>query len=211
MHLAGLGVDEVGGERARIAPKERVRERAVAPEEPAEVQADEQLRAGVEQAPPQIGHAAAREERPERERVVEMPRDQDGLELVAPFGDHPDRVDDGHLLGREAAQQPVLAPRDRRRQLLERVERRADWGSRTRRTARRGGGFRERPRRAAPTPTRRGARPTAGRGSRGARSARSAAAVQARHLRSWIVASTKAATPPGLPLISLSSSSASAP
>ena len=124
VHLAGLGVDEVGGERARIAAKERVRERAVAPEETAEVQADEQLRAGIEQAAAQVGHAAAREERPERERVVEMPRDQDGFEIVTPVGDHADGLDDRHLVGGEAPQEPVLAPRDRRRQLLERVERR---------------------------------------------------------------------------------------
>ena len=93
MHLARLGVDEIGGERSRIAPEERVRERAVAPEEPPEVQADEQLCAGVEQAPSQVGHAAAREKRPERERVVEMPRDQDGVEIVTSFDDHADRLD----------------------------------------------------------------------------------------------------------------------
>ena len=125
MHLAGLGVDEVGGERARIASKERVRERAVAPEEPAQVQTDEQLRAGIEQASSQVGHAAARKERAERKRVVEMPRDQDGLEIVAPVGDHPDRLDDGHLVGGERAEEPVLALCDRRRQLLQRIERRA--------------------------------------------------------------------------------------
>ena len=41
VQLARLGVDEVGRERAGIAPEERVRERAVAPEETAEVKADE--------------------------------------------------------------------------------------------------------------------------------------------------------------------------
>ena len=43
VQLAGLGVDEVGRERAGVAAEERVRERAVAPEEAAEVEADEQL------------------------------------------------------------------------------------------------------------------------------------------------------------------------
>ena len=57
MQLAGLGVDEVGGERARVAPEERVRERAVAPEEAAQVEPDEQLGARVEQPAPQIGDA----------------------------------------------------------------------------------------------------------------------------------------------------------
>ena len=102
MQLAGLGVDEVGGERAGIAPEERVRERAVAPEEAAEVEPDEQLRARVEQAAAQVGHAAAREERPERQRVVEVARDQDRLEPFAALGDDSDRLDDGHLRRRRA-------------------------------------------------------------------------------------------------------------
>ena len=102
MELAGLGVDEVGGERARIAAEERVRERAVAPEEAAEVEAHEQLRAGVEQAPAQVGDAAAGEERPERERVVEVARDQDRVEVAAAVGDDADGLDDRHLLGCEA-------------------------------------------------------------------------------------------------------------
>ena len=42
----------------------------------------------------------------------------------AALGDDADRLDDRHLLGGERPQQPVLAPRDRRRQLLERVDRR---------------------------------------------------------------------------------------
>ena len=82
MQLAGLGVDEVGRERARVAAEERVRERAVAPEEAAEVEPDEQLGARVEQAPPQVRHAAAREQRPERQRVVEVARDQGRLEAL---------------------------------------------------------------------------------------------------------------------------------
>ena len=43
VQLAGLGVDEVRGQRAGVAAEERVRERAVAPEEAAQVEADEQL------------------------------------------------------------------------------------------------------------------------------------------------------------------------
>jgi hypothetical protein len=41
--------------------------------------------------------------------------DQDRLEPLAALGDHADRLDDGHLLGGEGPQQPVFAPRDRRR------------------------------------------------------------------------------------------------
>ena len=102
MELAGLGVDEVGRERARVAAEERVRERAVAPEEAAEVEPDQQLGARVEQPPPQVGHAAAREQRAERQRVVEVAGDQDRLEPLAALGDDADRLDDGHLVGGEA-------------------------------------------------------------------------------------------------------------
>ena len=109
VQLARLGVDEVGGERARVAAEERVRERAVAPEEAAEVEPDEQLGAGVEQAPAQVGDAAAGEERAERERVVEVAGDQDRVEVRAAVGDDADGLDDGHLVGGERAQQPVLA------------------------------------------------------------------------------------------------------
>src|SRR5207247_1216605 len=38
VQLGGFGVDEVGGEPAGVAAKERVRQRAVAPEEPAQVE-----------------------------------------------------------------------------------------------------------------------------------------------------------------------------
>ena len=122
MELAGLGVDEIGGERARVAAEERVRERAVAPEEAAEVEADEELGARVEQPPPQVGDAAAGEERPERERVVEVARDQDRVEVAAAIGDDADGIDHRHLVGGERAQQPVLALRQLDRQLLERVQ-----------------------------------------------------------------------------------------
>ena len=65
MELTRLGIDEIGGERARVTAEERVRERAVAPEEAAEVEADEELGARVEQPSAQVGDAAASEERPE--------------------------------------------------------------------------------------------------------------------------------------------------
>jgi hypothetical protein len=52
VELARLRVDEIRGEGARVAAEERVRERAVAPEEAAEMEPDEQLGAGVEQPPP---------------------------------------------------------------------------------------------------------------------------------------------------------------
>ena len=54
VQLAGLGVDQVGGERAGVAAEQRVRQRAVAPVETGEVQADEQPGQRVEQPGPQV-------------------------------------------------------------------------------------------------------------------------------------------------------------
>ena len=60
VQLTRLRVDEVGGERARVAPEERVRERAVAPEEAAEMQAREELGERVQEMRAQVGHGVAR-------------------------------------------------------------------------------------------------------------------------------------------------------
>ena len=76
--------------------------------------------------PAQVGHAAAREERPERQRVVEVARDQDRVEVASAVGDDADSLHDGHLVGREGAEQAVLAPRQLDGQLLERVELRSE-------------------------------------------------------------------------------------
>ena len=127
VQIAGLGVDEVGRERARVAPEERVRERAVAPEEAGEVDAHEQLGERVEQAVAQIGHARAAEEAAVRQREVEVARDQHGFGLVAvgtrALRDDADRLD--HRADRigQLAQHPVLVPREPRGQRLERVDR----------------------------------------------------------------------------------------
>ena len=89
------------------------------------MQAHEQLGARVEEPPAQVGDAAAREERAKRERVVEVARDQGALEVLASFGDDTDRVDDRHPGRCEPAQEPVLAARDRLRELLDGVDRRS--------------------------------------------------------------------------------------
>ena len=123
VQLAGLGVDEVRGQRAGVAAEERVRERAVAPEEAAQVQAREQLDERVQEVRAQVGDAAAGEERAVGERVLEVARDQDGVQVVAAAGDDPDRLDDRQALPLEAAQQRPLAARRALGQLLQRVER----------------------------------------------------------------------------------------
>ena len=99
VQLTGLGVDEVGGERAGVAPEERVRERAVAPEEPAQVQSGEQLDEPVQEMRAQVGDAGAGEEHAVRQRVVEVARDQDRVEVVAALGHDADRLDDGQRPG----------------------------------------------------------------------------------------------------------------
>src|SRR5260370_490344 len=55
--LAGLGVDEISLERSRVGAEQGVGQRAVAPEEPGQVQPDQELHQRVEQ--PLGGPAAA--------------------------------------------------------------------------------------------------------------------------------------------------------
>ena len=119
-----LGVDEVGGKRARVPPEERVRERAVAPEEPGEVQAGEQVRERVEQLVAQVGHAGAgaAEEHPVGERELEVARDQHAVQAVRAAAYPADHLDHGHRFLAEPAEQPVLAPGEALRELLQRVD-----------------------------------------------------------------------------------------
>ena len=125
MEIARLGIDQVGRERAGIAPEERVGERAVAPEEAREVDAHEQLGERVEQAVAQVGTPGPLKSRrygseKSRCRVIST--------ASAPGGPRPgarddaDGLDHRHDLVGQLAQQPVLVPRDARRQRLERVE-----------------------------------------------------------------------------------------
>ncbi len=123
VQLACLGVDEVCRERAGVAPEERVRERAVAPEEPAQVQAREQLDERVQEVRAQVGDAGAREQSAVGQGVVEVPGDQDRVEIVAPRGHDPDGLDDGERLSLQAAEERPLAPGGALRQLLDRVQR----------------------------------------------------------------------------------------
>ena len=60
VQLAGLGVDEVGGERAGVAAEQRVRQRAVAPVEAGQVQPDEQPGQRVEQPDAQLAAGCGR-------------------------------------------------------------------------------------------------------------------------------------------------------
>jgi hypothetical protein len=109
------------GERAGVAAEERVRERAVAPEDAGEVQPDEELgEAGADRLL-RARQGLALEHEPVRERELEIARDQHRRQLAA-VGDDADHLDRRHLRLLERREQPVLAPRERLRQLLERVQ-----------------------------------------------------------------------------------------
>ena len=92
-----------------------------------QVDPHEQLRERVQQAVAQIGHAGPAEQAAVGQREVEVPGDQHRLRLVpvlAGTARHDaDRLDDRHDRVGQLAQQPVLVPRDARRQRLERVQR----------------------------------------------------------------------------------------
>ena len=113
MQLAGLGVDEIGGERAGIPPEERVRQRHVAPEEPDVVQADEQHGERVDEAVGGVGPQHLREQRAVGERELQVRGDEGGRQRLArgirPPGDDGDAVDAGGVEPVEVAEHVVLA------------------------------------------------------------------------------------------------------
>ena len=121
--LAGLGVDEVGGERAGVAPEQRVRERHVAPEEPDDVQSHEQHRECVDEAGRGVGPQRLREQRPVGQREAQVPRDEHGLQRVAlvvgAVRDHGDGIDAGDVEALQRAQHLVLALGHLGRRLLD--------------------------------------------------------------------------------------------
>ena len=113
VELAGLGVDEVGRERAGVAAEQRVRERHVAPEEPHDVQPHEQHRERVDEAGRGVGPKRLREQRPVGQREPQVPRDEHGLQRVAlvvgAVGDHGDGIDARDVEALQRAQHLVLA------------------------------------------------------------------------------------------------------
>ena len=82
VELAGLGVDEVGGEGAGVAPEQRVRERDVAPVEADDVQAHEQQRERVDEARGGVGSQRLRVERAVGQRELEVAGDEHRVQLV---------------------------------------------------------------------------------------------------------------------------------
>ena len=109
--LAGLHVDHVGRQRAGVAPEEGVRQRAVAPEEPREMEPDEEAGHGVEDALAEVrdGQTATGQQRAVRNRVVEVTRDQHAVDIVRLVGDGGDDLRGRQTEVIEEVQQPVLA------------------------------------------------------------------------------------------------------
>ncbi len=120
--LARFRVHQVGLERARVVPEQRVRQRAVTPEEPGQVQPHQQLGQRVEQPVGGGTAAGAGEHSPVGGGEVEEPGDQDRLGVRATVHHDADHFDRGHVQLRELPQQPVLAPGQVLRDLLERVQ-----------------------------------------------------------------------------------------
>ena len=126
MQLAGLRVDEVGGEGAGIAAEQRVRERAVTPVETGGVQPNEQCGQRVEQAPGRVRAQGRGEQRAVGQRELQVPGDQRRVErlagLVLPPCHDTHRLDRGDLPAVELAKQSVLPASERLADLLDCVD-----------------------------------------------------------------------------------------
>ena len=116
VQLGGLGVDQVGGERAGVEPEQRVRQRAVAPHEAGQVQPGQQLDHRVEQLVGRLPAARVGEQRPVGDRVVEEPGDQHGVEVAGPVDHDAEHLDrgDAELVPARAAAGTRAGPAARR-------------------------------------------------------------------------------------------------
>jgi len=116
VQLAGLGVDEVGGEGPGVAPEERVRQGDVAPVEAQQVQPHEQDGEGVDEAGGGLGAHVLAEQGPVGQGVGQVLGDEHGVEgLAGQVGAVRDDGGGRHARGpqaHEAAQQLVLAVGD---------------------------------------------------------------------------------------------------
>ena len=123
VELAGLRVDEVGGERARIPTEQRVRERHVAPEEADDVQPREQHRERVDEPGRGVRAQRLRVEGAVGERELQVAGDERRLELFAvvgrAVGHDGDRFDARDVEALQRAQQVVLATGEFGRGLLD--------------------------------------------------------------------------------------------
>ncbi len=104
VQFARLGVHEDGLQRAGVQPEQRVRQRAVPPEEAGKVQSHEELDEGVKEPVGRAGPVGVRVQRAVRRRVLEEVGAQDRVQLGAlvdvPVDDDPERLDrrDPHIV-----------------------------------------------------------------------------------------------------------------
>ncbi len=118
VQLAGFGVDQVGGELARVAAEQRVRQGDVAPVEAQEVEAHEQQGERVDEARRRVLAHRQGEQRAVGERELQVLGDEDRVEFLAVGAlasrDDGDRLDGRGVQAREVAQYVVLVVGDRR-------------------------------------------------------------------------------------------------
>ncbi len=130
MHLPGLGVDQVGRERPRVAQEERVGQGAVVPGEPQQVQADDEQHQRVEQPFPRVDAERGLDQGAVGQRERQVAGDQRGGQVLAvgvhPPGDDPDRLDARGAEPAEVEQELVLALREGLLDLLDREHRTVD-------------------------------------------------------------------------------------
>ena len=167
--FGGLGVDEVRHQCTGVPAEQQVRQRAVAPEEPLEMQAHQQHHGGVDEEPGQVGAPLLGEQVPVGQGEVEVAADEHRCQRLPvrrpPPGDHACRPHGGKALGGEAPQHAVLAAGVELRGLLESE----DPALRLPRSGRRGGSCRAPCRPAGDRPRTPVACSTAGRAVRPAR------------------------------------------
>ena len=113
VQLAGFGIHQIGGEGARIATEQRVRERNITPEEAHIVQANQQHGQGVDEACCRVGAKYLLKEGPIGERELQVRRHECGGKRVAvgvdAASDHRTAVNTRDREAGEVAEHFVLA------------------------------------------------------------------------------------------------------
>ena len=129
LQLPGLGVDEIGRERPGVAPEQRVRQRAVPPEEAAQMEPDQQHGQGIQQPGKGVRTQGGGKHRPVGQGEGQVAGHQHGLKLDAVLvmapGDDATGLNRGDAQTFEIAQHAVFANGQGLTDLLEGVDPRA--------------------------------------------------------------------------------------
>ena len=126
VEVSGLGVDQVGRERPRVAPEQRVGQGAVSPGEPGEVHPHDQRGERVEQAVECLGPQDVGEQCPVGQGELQVPGDQHAFEGFAvgvdAVGDDGNRFDGREVDAFELPEQVVFLLGDAFAGLFQRVD-----------------------------------------------------------------------------------------